>query len=107
MVIMSSPQSLVLCSECVVIGFAGPYTDDLVHGGDENLAVADLSGSGIGGDRFNDGVHHFGAHRDFDFDLWKENYGVFRAAIDFRMFLFAPVAPYLTDGHSLNAKRRH
>src|SRR5882672_7897635 len=106
MSIMSSPRSIVLCSECVVVGFAGPYTDDLVHGGDENLAVADLSCAGIGGDRFNDRVHHFGAHGDFDFDLGKEIYGVFRAAIDFRMSLLAPVALDLTDGHALNAKRR-
>src|SRR5258705_895426 len=104
MFIMSSPRSIVLCSECVVVGFAGPYTDDLVHGCDENLAVANLSGPGIGGDRFNDRVHHFGAHGGFDFDLWKEIYGAFGAPIDFRMSLFAPIAFDLTDRPALDAK---
>src|SRR5260370_36083406 len=105
MVIMSSPQSIVLCSECVVVGFAGPYTDDLVHGGDEDLAVADLSGSGIGGGRFDDRVHHFGAHGDFDLDFWKEVHGVFRAAIDFRLALLAPAALYFAAGPSLKPHR--
>src|SRR5258706_626088 len=106
MFIMSSTRSIVLCSECVVVGFASPYTDDLVYGSDENLAVADLSGSGVGGDRFNDRIHHFGAHGDFDLDLGKEIHGVFRTAIDFRMPLLAPVAFDFANGHPLNAQRR-
>src|SRR5207244_8046252 len=72
----------------------------------EDLAVADLSGSGIDGDGLDDGVRHFGANGDFDLDLGKEIHGIFRAAIDFRVSLLAPIAFDLADGHALDAKRR-
>jgi len=46
----------VYALERVIVDFARPYTDDLVDGGDEDLAVADLSGSGAVGDGFDNGV---------------------------------------------------
>src|SRR5262249_28652896 len=94
------------CLERVVVDFAGPYTDDLVDGGDEDLPVADLPSPGAVGDRFHDRFGHLAAHRDFDFDLREKIHRVLRAAVDFRVPFLPAVTLDFADRHALHAKRR-
>jgi hypothetical protein len=90
----------------IIVRFACPDTDNLIDARDEDLAIADLSGSGIAGDRFNHRFRHLIAHCDFDLDLRQEIHRVLRAAVDLRMPLLSPVTLDFAHRHSLYAKRR-
>src|SRR4029079_937093 len=97
---------MFLCLKSVVVDFTSPYTDDLVHGGDENLSVADLSGSGVVRDRLDHGFRHLAAARDLDLDFGQEIHRVFRTTVDFGMPFLAPITLHFADGHALDAERR-
>src|SRR5215510_5661577 len=64
----------------------------MVEVDDEDLAVADLSGLGSGGDGVDGLVDLIGGDSDLDLDLGQEAHGIFGAAIDFRM-AFLPAIP--------------
>src|SRR5690606_15064935 len=83
--------------------FAGADAHRLFDAEDEDLPVADLSGSGRRGDRLDDLVDQLVANSDLDLDLGEEGDGVFRATIDFRMPPLAPVALYFGYRESLDA----
>src|SRR4051794_18320234 len=69
--ILEMVRFIALPLQCVVAGLAGTDTDDLVEVGYENLAVADLAGTG----RALDGVDHLVDHGvvdgRFDLDFWQ------------------------------------
>src|ERR1017187_6656029 len=77
--------------------------DDVLDGGNKNLAVADLSGLG----RTENGLERVGQQRipqhDFDFDLGQEIHRVFAAPVNLRMSFLPAKTLDLADGHAVNA----
>ena len=64
----------------------------MVEVDDEDLAIADLSGLGGGGDGVDGLVDLIGGDGDLDLDLGQEADGVFGAAIDFRVALLPAIS---------------
>lgn len=56
-------------SKRVGIGFAGADAHHVIDGGDENLAITDFPGPGLGGDQCDDGLDLLRRHRDRIFAL--------------------------------------
>src|ERR1700760_3017290 len=75
----------------------------MVEVDDEDLAVADLSGLGRGGDRIDGLVDLLGRDRDLDLDLGQEAHRVFGAAIDFRVAFLPAVSLDFRHREPVNA----
>src|SRR6202012_5043261 len=90
-------------SEGCGIGLAGADANRMVEVDDEDLAVADLSGLGRRGDRFDGLVDLLGGDRDLDLDLGQEAHRVFSAAIDFRVALLSAVPFDFRHRETMNA----
>src|SRR3954452_11644745 len=87
------------------LGLAGADTHGAFDAVDEDLAVADLAGLGGRHNRVDDSVNLIGRDCRFDLDFGKKAYGVFGAAIDFRVAFLTPVSLDLGDGHSEHSDR--
>src|SRR3954449_5042743 len=85
------------------IGFAGADADRMVEAEDEDLAVADLSGLGSGGDGVDRLVDLIGRDRDFDLDLGQEAHRIFGAAVDFGVTLLPAVSLDFRHRETMNA----
>src|SRR5262245_52818450 len=93
------------CLQRVAVGLARANAHGAVDAGDENLAVADLSGLGRVGDHLDDLVDLVVVDRDVDPDLGQEVHRVLGAAINLLVALLAAVAFDFGDGHALDASR--
>src|SRR5580765_2364678 len=82
----------VPASEGVLAGLAGADANDLLQRRDEDLAVADLAGTGRGLDRLDDPVDDRIVDRGLDLHLGQEIDHVFGAAVELRMPLL-PAEP--------------
>ena len=97
-------RAVVAALQRVAIRFAGADAHGLLERRDENLAVADLAGLGLGDDRVDHRVDHLAMHRDFDLDLGQEIHGIFRAAIDLGVPLLPSVTFDFGHRHALHAE---
>src|SRR4029453_7127605 len=90
------------CSECRRSPFPGPDPERLIDRQDEDLAVADLPGSGC----ILDGLGHDGSaivvDQNLQLHLGQELDHVLRAPIELRVSLLAPEALHLGHGHALD-----
>src|SRR6185437_16602806 len=87
-----SQDIAVRVSERGGIGLAGADAHGGVEAQHEDFSVPDLTRLGGGGDGVDGFVDLIGCDRDFDLDLRQEAHRIFRAAIDLRVALLAPVA---------------
>src|SRR3990170_570452 len=85
---------------------AGADANDLLHGVDEDLAVADLAGAGGGDDRLDAALHLLVRHHDLDLHLRQEIHDVFRAAIELGVPLLPAEALDLGHGQAGHAGLR-
>ena len=93
-------------SDCAVVGLARADAHGLFDGRDEDLAVADLAGSGRADDGLDSLVHGAGRHHDLDLHLRQEAHRVFGPAVDLRMPFLTAVTFDLGHGHALAARGR-
>src|SRR5690349_14997340 len=89
--------------ECIGIGFAGTYADDLIEVVDKDLAVTDLAAIGRMRDRFDDALGKIVGHRDLELDLGQEIDHILRAAIQLGMALLPAETLDLGNGDALHA----
>jgi hypothetical protein len=82
--------------------FFGPDADGLFDGGDEDFAIADLTGLGRLDDGGYCGLQLFVGEDDFQFNFWQEVDRIFAAAIDFSMTFLAAEPFNFTDGHAFD-----
>src|SRR3569833_1500304 len=85
------------------IGFDGADADGMVEADDEDLAGADLSGLGSGGDGIDRLVYLSCGNRDFDLDLGQESHRILCAAVDLGVALLPPVSLDFRHRETMNA----
>ena len=100
---LAFPQYCCAGLDGLVAGLLGADADGLDHGGDEDLAVADLAGLGGFHDGGDGGIDEGVGDDDFDFDLGQEVHGVFAAAVDLGVAFLPPESFDFADGHSFHA----
>src|SRR5271163_68887 len=90
-------------SNGIGVGLTSADSERLVDRGDENLAVADMSGLRGGAYGLHDVVGLLRRHGDLNTDFRQEVHGIFGAAINLRMALLPPIPLDLGDGHTGDA----
>src|SRR4051812_33640516 len=90
--LLCPPFGFVACLQRVVVGLAGADAHGARDVGDEDLAVADLSGFRRRGDGVDDAVGLVVRDRYFDPHLGQEMHGIFGAAINFGVALLPAIA---------------
>src|SRR5581483_3724670 len=86
-----------------VVRLAGANADDPLDLGNEDLAVADLTGLGGLHDGFNNLIDQIAAYGYLDTGLGHEIDHVLRATVKLRMTALAAETLHLRDGHARNA----
>ena len=78
----------------------------MLDGGDENFAVANLSGARGHGHRLDHALSEACLYGHFDLDLGQEADSVFRAAINFVMAFLPTKTLHFGHGHAFDAQGR-
>src|SRR5262249_29010434 len=81
------------------VSLTGSYSDDLLDGDHEDLAVAELSSLGRPGHSLDCAVNKVARHNHLHLHLWKKVHVVLAASIRFGMSFLTAIPFHLGDGH--------
>jgi hypothetical protein len=87
----------------VATGFSGTNTNHFFQCRNKDFSIADFTGLGRLGDRFNHNIDVVVIKRNFQFYLGQEIHNVFRTTIEFSVAFLASKTFYLSDSDTLNA----
>ncbi len=87
-------------------GFTCTDTDNLLKGGDKNLAVTNFAGCRGTGNRIDNRLYLIVAHRYFHFDLGQKIHHVLCTTIELSVAFLTTEAFYLGDGDTLHTDLR-
>src|SRR3712207_4170036 len=96
----SLPTAICLLLESSFSPLAGADADDIVEGGDEDFAVAELARARGARDGLDDELLDVVGDDDLDLRLRDELDLVLRAAVGLGVPALPPVALHLADGHA-------